>query len=81
MEDAWLALDAYFRDHAYVFTKHHIDSYREFLKRHIPLTIRSYNPIVMVKYDADGKEDFKVELFVGGIDGGDIRVDRPTLSA
>ena len=36
-------LDIYFKDHFYPFTKHHIDSYREFLRRYIPDVIRSYN--------------------------------------
>jgi len=75
---AWQLIDTYFREHAYPFTRHHIESFRQFLKHNIPLTIVSYNPIVMVKYDKDGAEDFKVELFVGGIDGTEIRVDRPT---
>ena len=75
---AWQLIDTYFREHAYPFTRHHIESFRQFLKHNVPLTITSYNPIVMVKYDAQGVEDFKVELFVGGIDGKDIRVDRPT---
>ena len=81
---AWQLIDTYFREHAYPFTRHHIESFRQFLKHNVPLTITSYNPIVMVKYapsedgKAEGAEDFKVELFIGGIDGKDIRVDRPT---
>ena len=75
---AWQLIDTYFREHAYPFTRHHIESFRQFLKHNVPLTITSYNPIVMVKYDTQGAEDFKVELFIGGIDGKDIRVDRPT---
>ena len=80
-ESAWDLLDAYFRDHAYPFTRHHIESFRQFLKHHVPLTIKSYNPIVMVKYDTAGEEDLKVEVFVGGLEGKDIHVDRPTTAA
>jgi len=78
-ESAWTLIDAYFKDHAYPFTRHHIESFRQFLRHNIPLTIKSYNPITMIKYDTTGEEDFKVEVFVGGIDSDGIRVDRPTM--
>ena len=89
-ESAWSLIDAYFSEHTYAFTRHHIESFRQFLRHNIPLTIKSYNPITMVKFDAAGVEDFKVEVFVGGEEvasnangngnaGTGIRVDRPTM--
>ena len=73
-------LDIYFKDHFYPFTKHHIDSYREFLRRYIPDVIRSYNPITMVKFRNNNEKDIelKVDLFVGGESGHSIYIDRPT---
>jgi DNA-directed RNA polymerase II subunit RPB2 len=78
-------LTTYFQDHAYPFTKHHIDSYRELLRRHIPETIASFNPITMVKFDPDDptKLKIKVEVFVGGIQNNaeeplKLYMDRPT---
>jgi DNA-directed RNA polymerase II subunit RPB2 len=76
--DEWKLLDVYFRDHMYPFTKHHLDSYRQFLKTHIPDTIKSYNPISMVKLDSENEANFKVDVYVGGKDGERIFVDRPT---
>jgi len=89
-ESAWSLIDAYFSEHTYAFTRHHIESFRQFLRHNIPLTIKSYNPITMVKFDTAGVEDFKVEVFVGGEEvasngngngnaGAGIRVDRPTM--
>lgn len=77
---AWQIIDSYFKEHEYPFTRHHIESFRQFLKHNVPLTIKSYNPIVMVKYKEgeSDNEEFKVELFIGGYDGDRIRVDRPT---
>jgi DNA-directed RNA polymerase II subunit RPB2 len=77
--DPWELLDIYFRDHLYPFTKHHLDSYREFLRTHIPNTIRSFNPITMLKEDAAGQETLRVEVFVGDREGDRIYLERPTV--
>ena len=39
----WHILDLYFKDHKYPFTNHHLDSYRELIKRYIPQTIKTFN--------------------------------------
>jgi DNA-directed RNA polymerase II subunit RPB2 len=59
-------LDSYFQNIAYPFTKHHIDSFHNMFKTHIPNTIQSYNPIVMIKEDADSKKEIiRVEMYIG----------------
>ena len=77
--DPWAILDTYFRDHLYPFNKHHLDSFREFLRTHIPNTIRSYNPITMIKEDATGEETLRVEVYVGDKGGDKIFIERPTV--
>ena len=74
-------LDVYFKDHFYPFTKHHIDSYREFLRRYIPDVIKSYNPITMVKFRNNNEKDIevKVDLYIGNETGENIYIDRPTI--
>jgi DNA-directed RNA polymerase II subunit RPB2 len=70
-------LDTYFQSIVYPFTKHHIDSFHTMLKTHIPNTIQSYNPIVMLKEDPDTKKTIiRVEVFIG--ENGGLYVDRPT---
>ncbi len=77
--DAWRVIESYFHDHKYPFTKHHIDSFREFIRTYIPDTIKTYNPITMVKY-TDAKElQLQVEVFVGGEDSSRIYIDRPIM--
>lgn len=75
----WSILDAYFQDHMYPFTKHHLDSYKQFLKVYIPQTIRSYNPITMIKFGEENDEAVKVEVNIGGKDQTAIFLDRPTM--
>lgn len=77
--DPWGILDTYFHDHRYPFTKHHLDSFREFLKTHIPNSIRSYNPLVMMKEDEAGNEILRVQIYVGGKEGKQIYLERPTI--
>ncbi|NBV05212.1 MAG: hypothetical protein EBS08_06080, partial [Cytophagia bacterium] len=69
----------YFRDHMYPFTQHHLDSFREFIRSHIPNTIRSFNPITMLKNDDTGNETLRVEIYVGGLKGENIYLERPTI--
>lgn len=70
-------LDLYFQDNKYPFTSHHLDSYRELIKTYIPQTIKSYNPITMIKYDDEGKISMKTDIYIGGKNTNDIFLDRP----
>ncbi len=78
-EQQWQVMDSYFKSHVYPLTKHHIDSYREFLRNYIPSIIRTFNPITMIKLDSKGEPLLTVRIFVGGEDSGSIFIDRPTM--
>ncbi len=74
----WDILDLYFKDHKYPFTNHHLDSYRELIKTYIPQTIKSYNPITMIKFDEKtNKTKVKVDVYVGGKNSDEIFIDHP----
>ena len=78
--DEWNILDIYFRDHMYAFNKHHLDSYRQFIKHYIPESIKSYNPITMIKFEENStREKIRLNAWVGGEDGSRIYVDRPVI--
>ena len=79
IKNEWDILDLYFKDHRYPFTGHHLDSYREFIKNQIPYIIKSYNPITMIKYNDDKEEVFKIEIFVGGLEGTELSISRPII--
>ena len=42
-------IDTYFRTVPYPYTKHHIDSYDQFLQQDLINIIRSNNPIIILK--------------------------------
>jgi DNA-directed RNA polymerase II subunit RPB2 len=74
----WDILDLHFKDHKYPFTNHHLDSYRELIKTFIPQTIKSYNPITMIKLDDNKKvEIMKADVYIGGKNSDLIYVDHP----
>ena len=77
MMNQWDILDLFFKNHKYPFTSHHLDSYKELLKTYIPNTIKSYNPITMIKYDNFNNEIMKVDIYVGGENSNEIFMDRP----
>jgi len=82
--DSWKIIDTYFKSHAYPWTKHHIDSFRSFLKTYLPNTIKSYNPIEMIKKVDIGEKSYNlaVRVYVGGkkseSENLDISIDTPT---
>ena len=70
---AWTILDKYFTDQPYFLTKHHLDSFNDFVINRIPNTIRILNPIVMIK------ENKEARIYIGGKDGNDIHLTKPTI--
>ena len=77
-------LHTYFKTHQYPFTSHHITSYDQFLGEALPSIIRGHNPILILK-DLLVREPkpiykYKVEIFVGGIDGTGFSIGTPTVS-
>ena len=79
LKDAWVAMDAFFRDDPYFLTRHHLDSYDRFISHGLADTLRKSKPISLLKDDVgrDGKSR-KVEIDVR-LGGKGVRVDIPTL--
>ncbi len=73
---------SYFTTSNTFFTKHHLDSYNDFVDRKIPQVINSLNPFELVKFDAkDNKtEKHRIQIFVGGEDGRALYFDHPTIT-
>ena len=74
-------LDQYFQTTAYPYTRHHLDSYNQFLENDLPTIIKSQNPLIVLKDLIPGTStyQYKVEIFVGGLDGSGLRLGTPTL--
>jgi DNA-directed RNA polymerase II subunit RPB2 len=74
----------YFTTQFNALTRHHIESYDQFLQRDLPNIIRAQNPIMILKnHKAEreaGKTDwtYKAEIYIGGEDGSEIFIGTPT---
>jgi DNA-directed RNA polymerase II subunit RPB2 len=75
-------LDIYFKTNAYPYTRHHIDSYDQFLQKDLQLVIKSQNPIIILKDLIPNTNQYKyrVEINVGGTDASGIYIGSPTVS-
>jgi DNA-directed RNA polymerase beta subunit len=76
-------IDTYFRTVNYPYTRHHIDSFDQFLQQDLVSIVKSQNPILILKDLIDEKTNtykYKVEIFVGGEDGTSIEIGTPTIS-
>jgi DNA-binding NarL/FixJ family response regulator len=64
-------LDQYFQTTQYPYTRHHLDSYNQFLESDLPAIIKSQNPLIILKDLIPGTSiyEYKVEIFIGGEDG------------
>ena len=88
-KDTWNIIDNYFKMNPYYLTKHHLDSYNDFILNKIPLTVSQYNPQKLYKeIIKEGVEPpegnkglfkYETEIYYGGLDGSKIYIGRPIL--
>ena len=75
-------IDRYFRTTAYPYTRHHIDSFDQFLQRDLVNIIRTRNPVLMLKdkYDNTNRYKYEVRIYIGGKEGNEIEIGTPSIS-
>jgi DNA-directed RNA polymerase II subunit RPB2 len=76
-------IDSYFRTVTYPYTRHHIDSFDQFMQHDLVNIIKTQNPILILKDLIDPKSNtyrYKVEVFVGGESGEEIEIGAPTIN-
>ena len=75
-------LRTYFRTQDYPFTRHHIESYDQFLSQDLPAIVKAQNPLTLIQdqIGTTGVYALKAEVFVGGLEGARIYIGTPTLS-
>lgn len=75
-------LDTYFKTTDYPFTRHHIDSFDQFVAQDIPAILKSNNPILLLKElnPSTGTYMYRVEIFIGGRTGEEIEIGAPTIA-
>jgi DNA-directed RNA polymerase II subunit RPB2 len=74
-------LQTYFQTFSYPFTRHHIDSYDQFIAQDMPSIIRTQNPILILKERIGNTTNYqyRTEIYVGGEKGDRIEIGTPTI--
>ena len=77
-------LNKYFKTFDYPYTHHQINSYDQFISNDIPAIIKSANPILLLEEKigsvATDEYAYKVEIFIGGINGDKFMIGTPSIS-
>jgi DNA-directed RNA polymerase II subunit RPB2 len=75
-------LNLYYTTVDYPWTRHHIDSYDQFISSDLPAIIKSSNPIIVLQdqIGSTGEYAYKAELYVGGFEGNKLTIGTPTLN-
>ena len=75
----WNVIDRYFKDNNKYLTKHHIDSYNDFILNKIPTIIKQSNPLRIFK-GYDGKNyKYEIRIYFGCENGDKIYVSKPVI--
>lgn len=78
-KDTWNIIDSYFENNPYFLTKHHLESYNDFVSNKIRTIIKSLNPILVIKHQDNGQITHEIEVFIGGENGDDVFLYKPTV--
>jgi DNA-directed RNA polymerase II subunit RPB2 len=75
-------LNQFFTTQDYPYTRHHIDSYDQFLSRDLISIFQSQNPVRLVKERVrdTSKYAYNIELYVGGLDGTKVEIGTPVVN-
>jgi DNA-directed RNA polymerase II subunit RPB2 len=79
--ETWSVIDSYFRDNKNYLTKHHLDSFNDFIGKKIPLILKQYNPQIHYKDLMEGSELYRYEthVFFGGEDASKVYIGKPVV--
>ena len=78
-------IDDYFRTTSYPYTRHHIDSFDQFVQQDMVNIIRSQNPVMILKEllpgnNPDNLYRYQVQIFIGGQEGTALEIGSPTIT-
>ena len=80
--NTWNVINNYFDNNGNYLTKHHLDSFNDFIVNKIPLTFNQYNPQIIYKElnSKTGKYKYETNIYYGGKNGDAIFLSKPILS-
>ncbi len=73
-------LDKYFRSNKYFMSRHHLDSFDDFVTNKLQNTIRVLNPITVLKNQENGIIAHEIDVYVGGKDSSAIFLRQPLVT-
>jgi DNA-directed RNA polymerase II subunit RPB2 len=78
--DTWEVIDNYFSTTPYFLTKHHLDSYNDFVSNKILATIKVLNnAFVVLKNENNGATQNEINVYIGGLEGNEVFINKPTV--
>jgi len=72
-------LEKYFKSNRYFISKHHLDSYDDFVAHKLGNTIKVLNPITVLKNQDNGVVSHEIDVYIGGVDGTAIYLKQPNF--
>jgi DNA-directed RNA polymerase II subunit RPB2 len=77
-KDTWDVIDNYFSTTPYFLTKHHLDSYNDFVANKVLSTVKVLNnSFIVIKNENNTKNT--INTYIGGLEGKDIFINKPTI--
>jgi hypothetical protein len=75
-------INRYFKTQAYPYTRHHIESYDQFLSQDLPAIIAARNPIQLLQSQigSTGIYAYRAEIYIGGVNGQRLYIGTPSVS-
>lgn len=73
-------LDRFFKQNPYFITKHHLDSYNDFVSSKLPNIIKTLNPITVIKKEKDMGISHEINIYIGDKDGTSIFLQPPMIN-
>jgi DNA-directed RNA polymerase II subunit RPB2 len=79
-KDTWDVVDNFFSTTPYFLTKHHLDSYNDFITNKILTTIRVLNAeFFVIKNENNGATTNEINVFIGGREAKEVFINKPTI--
>ena len=79
--NTWNVVDNYFEANKNFLTKHHLDSFNDFVINKIPQTFSQYNPQILYKeQDLETKKyKYEINIYYGGYDSSRVYIGKPII--
>jgi DNA-directed RNA polymerase II subunit RPB2 len=79
--NTWDVVDNYFSANKNFLTKHHLDSFNDFVINKIPQTFSQYNPQILYKEQdpITKKYKYEINIYYGGYDSSRVYIGKPII--